>query len=55
VRGLAGLRAFGAVGVGALVIEGGGIGATDGSGAFVGGGPALGGPGDVRTPDTPGP
>jgi hypothetical protein len=45
VRGLAGLRVFGAVSVAALALEGGAIGATDGSGAFVGGGPALGGPG----------
>jgi hypothetical protein len=40
-RGLAGIRVVGLANFGA-VLEGGGIVATDGSGAFVGGGPALG-------------
>jgi hypothetical protein len=40
-RGFSGVRAFGLHAFGA-VLEGGGIVATDGSGAFAGGGPAIG-------------
>ena len=42
VRGLAGLRTFGVYEKFGAVVEGGGVFATDGSGGFVGAGPAFG-------------